>query len=385
MHRGGPLTTPAVSPKAAAGADADDAVDSGGAVDDRRGAVDSLGRPHDLAGVLRIQRAACQEIGSSLYVRLIDRTLERIDRPGALRDLLEGRADDPFGSALALRFLGAVHRLVLDGSAPGLAVHYPSAGGSPGPGLEDDFEAAVSDHLETLATRIGDGVQTNEVGRAVPLLGALLGVADHGLPLRVFEVGASAGLNLRWDHYRYQAGRSAFGDPASPVRFTEPWVDRHPRLDVEVVVAERRGCDLAPIDATTDDGRLTLRSFVWPDLVARFHRLDAAIAVARRVSATVDAADAPGWVVERLAEPVPGTATVLMHSIMLQYLPPAARSALRAAVAEAGRRATRRAPLAWIRMEPGPEGAETRCTLWPGGSERLLALSAYHGPPVRWL
>ena len=44
-------------------------------------------------------------------------------------ELLTGRGDDPVGSALALRFLGAVHRIVLDGRAPDLAALYPSVGG----------------------------------------------------------------------------------------------------------------------------------------------------------------------------------------------------------------------------------------------------------------
>lgn len=341
--------------------------------------------PTKLREMLAVQRDACRDIGSTIYARLLDRTIERIDRPGPIRDLLAPRSGDPFGSALALRFLGAVHRVVLESPAGDLAAHYPSVGGSPGRDLEDVFERTVETSIETLAARIGDGVQTNEVGRSVALAGAILGVAERGLPLRVFEVGASAGLNLRWDHYRYQAGSRGFGDPASPVRFHDPWVDRCPRLEVEVEVVERRGCDLAPIDATTDEGRLTLRSFVWPDLVGRFSRLDAAIEVARRVPATVDAADAAGWVSDRLASEVPGTATVVMHSIVLQYLPLDGRRALLAGIAEAGARATRRSPLAWVRMEPGRQGAETRCTVWPGGLERLLSVSTYHGPPVRWM
>jgi len=338
-----------------------------------------------LADVLRIQRDACLEVGSALYVRLIDRCLGRIDRSGPIRDLLAPHAADPFGSALALRFLGAVHRLVLEGAAPVLAREYPSVGGTPGPDLEDVFEATVEAHLDRLSVHIGRGVQTNEVGRAVALAGALLGLAELGLPLRVFEVGASAGLNLRWDHFRYEAGSDAFGEPSSPVRFIEPWVDRRPRLDVEIEVVERLGCDLAPIDATTDEGRLTLRAFVWPDLVARFQRLDAAIEVARRVPAPVHSTEASRWVAERLAEPMAGTVTAVMHSVVLQYLPTAERRMLLARIADAGARATRRAPLAWIRMEPGRQGCETRCTLWPGGRERLLSVSSYHGPPVRWL
>ncbi len=362
---------------------------------DRRGMAAPLRRqgdrpPADFTELLRVQRDACRQIGSDLYARLIGHAITRVDRPGPIRDLLAPHAQDSFGSALALRFLGAVHRIVLEGRAPELAAHYPSVGGTPGPAAEAAFEAVVAAHLPELAERIHDGVQTNEVGRSAALVGAFLEVAagaggGGGMPLRVFEVGASAGLNLRWDHYRYEAGGRGVGDPSSPVRFVEPWVGRRPRLDRTCTVAERRGCDLSPIDATTPEGRLTLRAFVWPDLVDRLRRLDAAIEVARRVPATVDRADVSTWLPERLAAPAPGTATVVVHSIVVQYLPDEARRTLRETVTAAGEAATPEAPVAWLRMEPGRDGAEVRLAGWPGGADRLLAVSAYHGPPVRWL
>lgn len=368
---------------------------------DRRGLAAPLRRqgdrpPADLAQLLRVQRDACHQIGSDLYARLIEHAIKRVDRPGPIRDLLAPHAGDSFGSALALRFLGAVHRLVLEGRAPELAVHYPSVGGTPGPAAEAAFESTIAAHLPELAERIHDGVQTNEVGRSATLVGAFLELADggaggaagaggDGTPLRIFEVGASAGLNLRWDHYRYEAGGQAFGDPSSPVRFVEPWVGRRPRLDRTGTVVERRGCDLSPIDATTPEGRLTLQAFVWPDLVERFRRLDAAIEVARRVPAAVDRADVSTWLPERLATPAPGTATVVVHSIVAQYLPTDVRWGLRDTVTAAGAEATPSGPVAWLRMEPGRDGAEVRLTTWPGGEDRLLAVSAYHGPPVRWL
>ncbi len=36
------------------------------------------------------------------------------------------------------------------------------------------------------------------------------------MPLRLLEVGASAGINLRWDRYRYEADEFSWG-PASPL------------------------------------------------------------------------------------------------------------------------------------------------------------------------
>jgi hypothetical protein len=347
--------------------------------------VAGASRPRSLAELLEIQRQACGSIGSTVYDRVLAHCIRRVDQPGPIRDLLIPHAGDPFGSALSLRFLGSVHRIVLEGGAPELAAHYPSAGGTPGPGVEQAFEAAVGEHADELARRIQDGVQTNEVGRSAALVGAFLEVARIGLPLRLLEIGASAGLNLRWDRYRYEAGPgSGFGDPASPVRFVRPWVGRPPDLAAEVEVVERRGCDRAPIDPTTEEGRLALRSFVWPDLHERFRRLDGAIEVARAVPVVVDRADAPAWAAERLAEIAPGRTTVVFHSIVLQYLAADARRALAGAITRAGEAASADAPLAWLRMEPGRDGAEVRLTTWPGGEERLVAVSGYHGPPVRW-
>ena len=70
---------------------------------------------------------------------------------------------------------------------------------------------------------------------------------------------------------------------------------------------------------------------------------------------------------------------------VMQYLSAADRRRVASVLAEAGGRATGRAPLAWLRMEPGGEQAEVRLTLWPGGSERLIASAGFHGRPVRWL
>jgi hypothetical protein len=57
-----------------------------------------------------------------------------------------------------------------------------------------------------------------------------------------------------------------------------------------------------------------------------------------------------------------------------------------AALEAAGARATARAPVAWLRMEPGEDpatSAEVRMTIWPHGVDRLLARAGYHGQPIR--
>ena len=125
-------------------------------------------------------------------------------------------------------------------------------------------------------------------------------------------------------------------------------------------------------------------SYVWPDQPERFKLLEDAIAVARRVPAPVDEADAVAWASAQLEHAEPGTATVVFHSIFIQYLPPADRAALQGVIVAAGRRASPDAPLAWVRMEPAGDRAEVRVTHFPGGDEMVVAEAGFHGRPVRF-
>ena len=106
---------------------------------------------------------------------------------------------------------------------------------------------------------------------------------------------------------------------------------------------------------------------------------------------TIDRADAGAWVEERLTSPTTAdaasteeVATVVFHSIVLQYLPVESRHRMRDALHAAGAQATDDAPLAWLRMEPAGESADLRLTSWPGGEEEVLATAGYHGGTIRW-
>jgi hypothetical protein len=331
------------------------------------------------------QRDACAQLGSPLMVRLLDGVLDDFNRGGPCAAALEGRSERPLHDAVPLRLLGTVHRLVLAGRAPDLARFYPSAGGDDPGDPVPALLATIAAHPAEIAEGLRRPVQTNEVGRAAVLAGGFAEIARRtGLPLRQLEVGASAGLLLRWDGYRYDTGRSVLGDPASPLQFTGVWEGDPPDLDTDVVVAGRRGCDIAPLAATTPAGRLTLRSFVWPDQAARLARLDAALAVAATRPVSIDAEDAATWAPRQLARPSPGQVTVVHHSIVLQYLARPSFQALRDALRAAGGRATLHAPLAWLRMEPAGSVADLRLTLWPGGGDEVLATCGYHGEAIRW-
>jgi hypothetical protein len=338
-----------------------------------------------VAGALTFSREACRALGSEVYTRLLT-GLEGDHATGGLTaELLDGRSERPIADALVLRLLGAVHRIVLEGRAPALARYYPSVGGhDPGDPTPAFLDVAAAHRLEVEAG-LARGVQTNEVGRAAVLApGFALIARRSGRPLRLREVGSSAGLLLRWDRYRYVAGTTELGDPASPLVFDDVWIDAPPDLRGPVTVADRRGCDVAPIDALSEDGRLTLLSFVWPDQLARFDRLRTALDLAKDAPVTVDRADAGAWVEAELDRAAPGMTTVVFHSIVLQYLPTDSRRRMRAALEAAGEGATDDAPLAWLRMEPAGELADLRMTWWPGGEETVLATAGYHGAPIQW-
>jgi len=324
---------------------------------------------------------------SPLYTTLLEQAAADVEADGPAWAVLAGHETDARASALALRFMGAAHRLVLEGRAPALARHYPSAGGEAGlEGAWAAFRDTLEQHRDTLRALVTSPVQTNEVGRSAALLGGFLLVArETGLPLRLLELGASAGFHLRWDHYRYEQGDTGWGDRASPVRLVDVFPDGFPPGGRRCRVVERAGCDPLPLDPCSAEGQITLLSYLWADQRERIALLRGALEVARRVPAAVDASGAPAWLAARLAAPAPGVASVVFHSIVMQYLSAADRRRVASVLAEAGGRATGRAPLAWLRMEPGGEQAEVRLTLWPGGSERLIASAGFHGRAVRWL
>ncbi|HWP32903.1 MAG TPA: DUF2332 domain-containing protein [Solirubrobacterales bacterium] len=338
-----------------------------------------------IAAKLQWQADACRMIGSELYAGLLERAVDDVEAGGPTWEILRGHEDDPQFSVLGLRLLGAVNRLVLTGQEPALADAYAGGGGGGGEAWER-LRDALARNAAGLRDSVDHPVQTNEVGRsAVLLFGFLTVYAETGLPLRLLEVGASAGLNLRWDRYRYEADGFSWGPEGSPVKLEFELEGQPPQLPLSVEIASRRGCDASPIDPATEEGRLTLLTYIWPDQKERIVRMRSALAVADEVPVTLDREPAAAWAQRMLAERVPGQATVIYHSIVSQYLSEGERAELFETIRDAGARATADAPLAWLHMEPGDDRADVHLTLWPGGEDRHLARAGYHGTPVRLL
>ena len=341
---------------------------------------------------MRLQSRYCAELGSPLYAALLERLADDVEAGGPTAQVLSGHEEDRGPSALALRLMGSVHRLVLERSAPRLALHYPSVGGdgdpvAAWPALRD----VLLEHGPRLRALLHQPPQTNEVGRAAVLAGGLAHVvAWRDRPVRLVEIGASGGLNLRVDRFRVEsADRLGVGPPDSPVVLRDAWTGSTPPRGPAPRVVERRGCDLSPVDATSTEGRLLLTSYVWADQRDRLERLRAAFEVARSVPVVLERAGAGDFV--RRLELEPGTTTVLWHSIMWQYLEPAEQASVDESLDRLGATADEDRGLVRLSLEPerrepsAPREMLVRMRTWPGGHERTLgAAVTAHGLPVVW-
>jgi hypothetical protein len=327
----------------------------------------------------------CTQLGAPFMALLSETLGARLDRSSETGRRVLDWPGEPgaFRDALALRLCGGLHFLVRSGAVPQLAALYPPA---PLP----DAEALWAGLAPVLARDdlphwLDSAPQTNEVGRSAVLMSGLLVVADRfRQPLRLFELGASAGLNLLLDHYGYDLGGLETGDPASRVRLSPSWEGASPpQAFVEVI--GRRGADLNP--ARLPGQGDTLLAYLWPDQPERLARLDAALVIAAAGPPAVDRAGAADWLEAQLAlAPEPGVTRVVMHSIAYQYFDADSQQRVTARIEAAGERASATAPLAWLRyeQEPDSKGPSLRLRTWPGGDE-LLAWAHPHGRSVRWL
>ena len=335
-------------------------------------------------------RQHARACSSPLYAALMAAMADDWDDGGPVRTVCEGWEDAQPGSVVQLRLLAGLHRIVLRGDAPGLAPYYRNLGGTlPPDAAWPVAREVVAAHVDELRAGLALAPQTNEVGRAAALA---VGLADAvhrtgATVVRLLEVGASAGLNLLVDRFavRLDDGR-VLGDAASPLVLDGA---RGPVEPAAFTIVERRGCDLSPIDAGTDDGAALLSSYVWPDHVHRFERLQAALAIARTDPPRVERGSAGEWLEQALATPADdGVLTVVWQSITRMYWPPDELRRVEAALDDA---ATRLPLLAHVAMEYGPDGAGAQLTVdvrrdgEPDGERTLVAGVHDHGLPVTLL
>jgi hypothetical protein len=326
--------------------------------------------------VFRRQAEQFEMLGAPAYAQLAGR-LALDTRP--VEPILGG--DESWDAAL--RLFAAVHYLVLSGAAPDALS-----------GNWDDFTAVLGVHTEALRRHVREhGVQTNEVQRCVALLPAVLTIArETGLPVELLELGPSAGLNLLLDRHRYHYVNGPWGPPRAALELVAQ--ERGGRVPADLLgerldVRRRRGIDLAPVDATTDEGYLLLRSFLWPGLEDRVARLDAAVATLRAEPEPPELirGNYVDVLAEVLADRPADAVTVVLQTASTGYLDADAAAALRGALdaaADDGRL------LAWVstRRHDEREGSsddfyELELRIWPG-PPRLAAHVDFHGNWLDW-
>lgn len=336
-----------------------------------------------MAEAFRTQIGWCQEGGAPFTADLAEAVLRDFEAGGAWRRLLGGWPTDPVADAAVLRAVGGAHRLALKGVEPCASAF---AGLDRDPAVLDEVVRATARWPE-IGRWIENPPQTNEVMRSAVLLGGFLETARRlGLPLRLREMGCSAGLNLLWDRYRFRLGDTVWGDEDSPVRLEPRWDGPSPG-PARIVVASRRGVDQLPVDLADPEQRFRLLSYVWADQPERVERVRGAMRLALQDPPPVDHGDAADWVEAELADLPEGQTTVLYHSWVWNYLPEATRARIRAALDQAGTRAHAGAGLAHLAFEglAGTDRSALTLTLWPGGQRRVLADAHPHGRWVRWL
>lgn len=325
----------------------------------------------------RQQAEACAALGSPLMNRLMTGLAERLEPGDPVADRVLGWQGDPSAKAdsVPLRLAGGLHALILTGQDPTLAAAYAS-GIDPTP----EALAALARHPAFLLDWLTTPPQTNEVRRSAPLIAAAHWLTQRfGLPLILSELGASAGLNLLWDHYALRIGDQSFGPPAAALTLAPDWTGPLPP-HTSPTILDRRGTDLKPLDPVTDS--LRLLAYLWPDQPDRLARTRAALDLAAQARPRVDRADAADWLEARLATRTPGAMHLVFNTVAWQYFPEATQARARSALAAAGREM----PLAHLSMEADDQtpGAALTLTLWPGGETISLGRADFHGRWIAW-
>ena len=308
--------------------------------------------------------------------------LRNFEAVGPWHRLLGDWPGNPLADALPLRAAGGMHRLALQGVEPFKAAYERL---DSDPAVLDELASAAAS-WPAMAGWLGNPPQTNEVMRSAVLLGGFLEVARaQRLPLRLLEMGASAGLNLLWDRYRCRLGSGAWGPEDSPVVLEPEWSGSSPAA-AEIVVASRQGVDQLPVDLSVPAQRIRLLSYVWAEQSERMARVRSALELASRDPPPVQRGDAADWVEAGLATLPEGQTTVLYHSYVWSYLPKPVQDRISAALDQAAARTHGGTGLAHLAFESvdGTERSALSLTLWPSGDRRVLADAHPHGKWVRW-
>ncbi len=330
------------------------------------------------------QGQACRLMGSPFTAEILEAFATVLDANTQTGRRIIAWPVEPLADALPLRLTGGLHALARRRVDPALTALYENFAG--------DFigvvRAAISAFDAELVQWLDSPPQTNEVGRASALYAGLIMIAHQfNQPIELFELGASAGLNLNLDKFSYNLGGEGFGDSTSPVKLAPDWHGNTPPA-IKPLIMERSGVDLWPIDLRDKQVANRLIAYVWPDQVERLARIEAAITLSIANPQKVDAGDAAEWLEVALKQPqADGTTRVIMHSVFWQYLPQSSQQKIEALIAKTSLFATDERPLCHLTFEAGRSlySMALKLKMWPIANDQHLANCHPHASSIDWL
>ncbi|MEO0329374.1 MAG: DUF2332 domain-containing protein [Pseudomonadota bacterium] len=331
----------------------------------------------------------CVKLGSPLMGQLancLGRCLDTNTKTG--NRILTWQGDPSAnGDAVALRLSGVLHALVRRGAAPDLAPFYEADAILENNALAEVLIKTIKANDPEIMEWLDFAPQTNEVRRAAVIYPGLAKISDiTGLPIALYELGASGGLNLQMNSFAYEIAETIYGAKNSAVRLVPEWTGFRPK-PAAVNVVSRRGCDLNPLSVERAEDREKLIAYLWPDQPERITRTQAAIDIACQDPPQLDRMDAASWVEKILENGLKsGVAHVFYHTIAWQYFPQETKDRITNAMESAGKVASVENPLFWLSFEfSGGENPELAMREWPGGGKVLLAKAPPHVHSIEWL
>ena len=233
------------------------------------------------------------------------------------RDILELVADARPGQSKSLLLFDVVHYLLLKSPEDPLARFFGSLTDQPRPAAEA-FPAFKRYCLERRAEITGllswRTVNTNLAEKTVGLVPAMRYIETLcSEPLTLLELCCSAGLNMLFDEYHFDYGKSgSVGVVNSPVQLKcrligsgRPPVDAMPR------VAHRVGVDLVKMNLADPSERLWMQAVLFPEWKTERVRLQAALSIRGQRDLRIIEGDALK-AVGPLLEELPGQICILM-------------------------------------------------------------------------
>ena len=314
------------------------------------------------ADAMQWQKQRCAASGSPVAASMLKAITEWVLANPAL--LARIGVTVRFGDFIPLRLMAAAHFIALSRLAPELALYLPTLGGHADvqhPRFAEIIKSSMDEHPLVVDDFLSRIPQTNEWGRTQALRVALDHI-DAQTPIALREIGCSAGLNLCI--------------PESQ--------------ESNETITSRVGCDIAPIDVMTEEGRRRLSAYVWVDDVTRFQRLGAAITTAQLLKPTVVRSGAAAFIGKLSLEP--GVTTIVWQSALLPYLDSYEHDAVEAALTSLAADASPNARLVHVSWEDLGDTTDPRRAFglairqWDGSvsepTAQLTARGSSHGDVI---